>query len=274
MPNFSANIIYLFNEVDLIDRIAAAAAVGFRAVECQRPYEVPPAVVRDLLEAHDMELVLINTPVHPSWPHDSGIAIYPDRTSAFREIATCAIEYAAEVGCPRLHVVAGGLNGIIDPMVAEETFLDNILWAADRGRSSGVKILIEPLNAIDNPGYFLTATAQAHGLLMRANHDNLSLQYDLYHAGMSGEDVIGGARTHLHLIDHMQVAGVPGRHEPDTGTVDMLAAFDAIDAIGYEGWIGAEYRPSHSTTESFTWGVPYGIGPKSPQPPRVKATTF
>mgnify|MGYP001187943308 FL=1 len=264
MPKFSANIIYLFNEVDLIDRISAAAAVGFRAVECQRPYELPPSVVRDLLEAHGMQMVLINTPAHPSWPNDSGIATYPDRTPAFRETAARAMAYAAEVGCPRVHVVAGQLNHLIDPMAAEETFLSNILWAADQGRSFGVKILIEPLNAIDNPRYFLTTAAQAHALLTRANHDNLYLQYDLYHAGMNGEDVIDGIQTYLGLIDHMQMAGVPERHEPDTGTVDMLTAFDAVDAMGYKGWIGAEYRPSHSTAESFTWGGPYGIGPRSP----------
>ena len=264
MPNFSANIIYLFNEIDLLDRISAAAAVGFRAVECQRPYEIPPAVFRNLLNAHGMELALINTPVHPSWPHASGIATYPDRTSAFREIASSAIEYATSVGCPRLHVVAGKLDNNVNPMAAEETFLNNIVWAADKGRSLGVKILIEPLNANDNPEYFLTTAAQANALLTRANHDNLFLQYDLYHAGMNGENVIDGARTYLDIIDHMQMAGVPERNEPDTGTVNMLAAFDAIDVLGYKGWIGAEYRPSRSTAESFTWGNPYGIGPRAP----------
>ena len=133
-----------------------------------------------------------------------------------------------------------------------------------QGRSLGVKILIEPLNAIDNPTYFLTTAAQAQALLTRADHDNLYLQYDLFHAGMNGEDVIDGAQTYLGLIDHMQMAGVPERHEPDTGMVDMLTAFDAVDTMGYKGWIGAEYRPSHSTAESFTWGAPYGIGPRRP----------
>lgn len=264
MPNFAANIIYLFNEVDLIDRISAAASVGFRAVECQRPYEVPPAVVRNLLEAHSMEMVLINTPAHPSWPNDGGIATYPDRTEAFRETVRRGLAYASAVGCSRLHLVAGRYDSVIGPMAAEDTFLANIVWAADEGNSLGVKILIEPLNAIDNPGYFLTTLKQAYSLLTRANHDNLYLQYDLYHAGMNGEDVIEGAHTYLNLIAHMQMAGVPGRHEPNTGTVDMLAAFDAIDDFGYDGWIGAEYRPSRSTIDSFAWGRPYGIGPKSP----------
>ena len=264
MPKFSANIIYLFNEIDLIDRISAAASVGFRAVECQRPYEVPPACIRNLLEAHGMEMVLINTPAHPSWPNDSGIATYPDRTAEFRDTVTRALAYAAAVGCPRLHLVAGRFDSVSDPMAVEDTFLANILWAAEEGHSFGVKILIEPLNAIDNPGYFLRTVTQAYALLTRANHDNLYLQYDLYHAGMNGEDVIEGARTHLDLIDHMQMAGVPGRHEPNTSTVDMLAAFDAIDDFGYDGWIGAEYRPSGSTVDSFTWGRPYGIGPKCP----------
>ena len=263
MPKFSANIIYLFNEVDLAHRVGKAALFGFRGVECQRPYDISPAIWRDLLASHGMEMVLINTPVHPSWPQDSGIATYPDRIPAFRETMKRAMAYAAAVGCPRIHLVAGQLDSDVNQKAAEETFLTNTLWAADQGQSLGIKILIEPLNAIDNPGYFLTSAAQAHALLIQANHENLYLQYDLYHAGMNGEDVIDGARTYLDLIDHMQMAGVPGRHEPDTGIVDMLAAFDAIDTLGYKGWGGAEYRPSRTTAESFNWAGPYGLGAKS-----------
>ena len=123
-----------------------------------------------------------------------------------------------------------------------------------------MKILIEPLNQTDKPGYFLSSAAQATNLLKLANHDNLYLQYDLYHAGMNGEDVIDGVHRNLDKIEHIQMAGVPGRHEPNTGNIDMMAAFTAIDQMGYGGWIGAEYKPTSSTLESLEWGASYGIG--------------
>lgn len=260
MPKFAANIIYLFNEIELIDRIGAAAAAGFQAIECQRPYDVPAPVLCDAMADAGLEMVLINTPPCPHWPQESGIAIHAERTGAFRELADQALAYAADIDCPRMHVVAGRLVDGQSEEAATAVFADNITWAADLGRERGVRILIEPLNAQDNPGYFLTTAGQGRAIVDEVDHDNVYLQYDLYHAGVNGEDVIAGAREHLTVIDHMQMAGVPGRHEPDTGDIDMLAAFAAIDAMGYEGWIGAEYKPSTRTAESFAWGRPYGIG--------------
>ncbi len=259
MLKFSANIIYLFNEIDLIDRIKAAANAGFQAVECQRPYEIPAFTLRDMLHEHQIEMVLINTPVSPDWPTRKGIAIFPECVDAFQEITETAIKYAAKIGCSRVHVVAGHIPDDLNWQRAEETFLSNLTWSANLGQQNGIKILIEPLNAIDNPGYFLTTTIQAVKLLRQANHDNLYLQYDLYHAGMNGENVIKGARDYFRLIEHMQMAGVPGRHEPDTGNIDMMTAFTAIDKMGYSGWIGAEYVPRNSTSNSFNWGQRYGI---------------
>lgn len=260
MPKFAANIMYLFNEVDLIDRAGAASAAGFRAIECQRPYEIPPPALRDVMADAGVEMVLINTPPSAAWPKESGIAIHPGRVNAFRELVDEAIAYAAAINCSRLHVVAGRLPDGLSAEEAGETFAGNISWAADLGRVRGVRILIEPLNGRDNPGYFLTTAGQGRAIIDRAGHDNLYLQYDLYHAGVNGEDVIAGARTHLGVIGHMQMASVPGRHEPDTGDIDMLDAFAAIDAMGYAGWIGAEYTPTTTTEESFAWGRAFGIG--------------
>ncbi|MEK9723004.1 MAG: TIM barrel protein [Rhodospirillaceae bacterium] len=236
-----------------------AAKCGFKAVECQRPYDMPPAELRDRLADAGVEMVLINTPPSPRTPDENGLAIFPDRIQEFREVCNRAIGYAAAAGVPRLHVVAGRSADAVAMDVATATFIDNIRWAGDRGREQGVRILIEPLNGADNPGYFLTTAQQGADILAAAEHDNLFLQYDLYHAGVNGEDIPEGAKRHLGVIDHIQMAGVPGRHEPDTGAIDILGAFAAIEALGYTGWIGAEYRPAGTTLEGLGWGAPYGI---------------
>ncbi len=236
-----------------------AANVGFRAVECQRPYDVPATVMKDFLAHTDMEMVLINTPPSPREPEAAGLAIFPDRIAEFRKIAEAAVIYAAGIDCPRLHVVAGRLDDTLTPVEAGKTFVENLRWTADLGARHGVRILIEPLNGIDNPGYFLTTAAQARDILGQAGHANLFMQYDLYHAGMNGEDIAAGAREHLSVIDHMQMAGVPGRHEPDSGDIDMASVFNELDDMGYTGWVGAEYRPAVSTLDGLAWAAPYGI---------------
>ena len=260
MPKFSANIIYLFNEVALIDRIKAAARAGFKGVECQQPYSISALMIKDLLIEHKIEMVLINTPPSLTWPNDNGIAIFRERIPAFQELAEIAINYASTIGCTRVHVVAGHVPPNLKWEEAKETYLSNIIWAAELGYKKGIKILIEPLNPIDNPRYFLSTTAQAVDLLSLANHENLYLQYDLYHAGINGEEIVSNIRRYLKDIGHMQMAGVPGRHEPDTGDIDMMAIFKEIDKAGYHEWIGAEYTPSKSTFRSLTWGHTYGIG--------------
>jgi len=259
MPNFSANIIFLFNEFDLRDRVHAASNVGFQAVECQQPYEVPAPELTDILNDAGVEMILINTPPSTIDPAIGGVAIFPNRVAEFRELVEGAITYAAAINCPRLHVVAGRMADDMSQEAATETFIKNICWAADLGANHGVRILIEPLNGTDNPGYFLTTAAQGRDILSVAAHANLFLQFDLYHAGVNAEDVIAGARAYLDVIDHMQMAGVPGRHEPNTGEIDMMSAFAAIDEMGYTGWIGAEYRPATTTLDGLGWAAAYGI---------------
>ena len=260
MPKFSANLIYLFNEFELINRIKAAGMAGFKGVECQRPFSIQAPTIKELLTEYEIEMVLINTPSSPSWPNDNGIAIFPERIQAFQELVETAIIYADAIDCRRVHVVAGHIPESLSWRQAEETYLSNLIWAAELGLKNDVKILIEPLNRIDNPNYFLSTTTQAIDLISRADCDNLYLQYDLYHAGMNGEDIVKNIPHYLKYIEHMQVAGVPGRREPDTGDINMMKIFTKIDEINYQGWIGAEYSPSTTTISSLNWGNRYGIG--------------
>jgi len=241
-----------------------AARCGFRGVECQQPYCIPTAEMGDALNRAGVEMVLINTPPSASDPELRGLAILPDRVAEFRQLAETAIQYAAAIGCPRLHVVAGRLAAGLTAGQAEDTFVANLAWAAGLGQEHGVRILIEPLNGIDNPGYFLTTAAQARKIIDRVGHENLYLQYDLYHGAMIGEDVVARVAEHFVVIDHLQMAGVPGRHEPDTGDVDMPAAFAAIADMGYAGWLGAEYRPATTTMAGLGWAAPYGIAAPTP----------
>ena len=259
MLNISSNIIYLFNELELIDRIKASADVGFKAVECQNPYDIPTNRMKTCLADHGVEMVLINGKAGDAEKGDKGVGIFPDRIDEFQTLTGESIDYAAAIGCPRVHVMTGLPGDTVSWEVAESTLIENIRWAANFGQARGVKIMLEPLNATDNPGYFLTNADQAVPLIAAINHDNVYLQYDLYHGGMNGEDITASIAKHFDLIDHMQVAGVPGRNEPTTGDIDFAPIFAAIDDMGYTGWIGAEYAPETNTRDGLAWAAAYGI---------------
>ena len=260
MLNISSNIIYLFNELDLLDRIDASARAGFRAVECQSPYDVPAAAFCRRAADAGLEVALINSLRGDADAGDKGLAIFADRIDEFRALTAESIDYAAGCGCPRLHLMTGTLAAGQTAAEADGVFLDNLAWAATRGREAGVRILLEPLHAIDNPGYYLTSAEKARNLMAALDHPNVYLQYDLYHGGMNGEDLEAAVTRHFDVIDHIQVAGVPGRHEPDTGGVDFGPAFALLEAKGYAGWIGAEYAPAGATLEGLGWAAVYGIG--------------
>jgi len=259
MLKFASNIKYLFNNIDLVSRIQASAGAGFQAVECQRPYDIPSAKMRRSLADAGVEMALINAPAG-NGDGDKGLGIFSGRISEFQRETERAIVYAAEIDCQRLHVMAGQTNQDTDLNGAETIFKDNIAWAAELGQRHGVRILLEPLNPIDNPGYFLTQAAQAVRLIEAISHPNVYLQYDLYHAGMNGEDIIGPVGAYLGLIDHIQIAGVPGRHEPDTGDIDFNPALKFIGKLGYKGWIGCEYAPLGRVEDGLAWAVTHGFG--------------
>lgn len=260
MPRFAANLSLLFTEVPFAERFAAAAAAGFKGVECQFPYQETPERLGDLLAMNGLSLALFNAPPGDWANGERGLAALPGRDSEFRESLEVALDYATFVDCPCLHVMAG--------CVAEEdwgpaldTYLDNLSAAADMAREHDVQVLIEPINPLDMPGYFLTRPEDALRVLETLDHPNLGLQYDIYHAQMERGALTDTLEDALDRIRHIQVAGVPGRHEPDAqGEINYGYLFGLLDAHGYDGWVGLEYRPRAGTVPGLRWARPWGLG--------------
>lgn len=260
MPRFAANLWFLFQELPMLERFGAAAEAGFRGVEMQFPYQWPQRDLAARLAEHGLAQVLINAPPGDRDKGERGIAALPGREREFRDSIALALDYAGALGCRNLHVMAGIPDKTTPQERALATFAGNLLFAAETCRRSGVRMLIEALNPADAPGYLIGTAAAARAVIERVGHDNLYLQYDLYHGAMTGDDLMATMSDNLDVIGHMQVAGVPGRHEPVGGAVDWPALFAAIDDCGYEGWIGCEYRPKAGTREGLGWARAYGIG--------------
>ncbi|NQV85319.1 MAG: TIM barrel protein [Rhodospirillales bacterium] len=260
MPNFSANLWYLFKEQEMMDRFQAAAEAGFKAVEFHFPYQWPATDLAEQLAEHGLQQVLINAPPGDWDAGERGIAAVPGRGAEFRDSIALSIEYAKALACPRVHVMAG-LQGGDHTGRAMETLAENLSFAAEECGRFGISVLIEALNPADVPGYLIGNTFDALAVLEYVGHDNLYLQYDLYHGAMNAEDMPTTIAENLNAISHMQVASMPGRHEPDgQGSLDYPALFTAIDEIGYTGWIGCEYNPRGATLEGLDWAKAYGIG--------------
>jgi hydroxypyruvate isomerase len=240
----------------LLDRFAAAAADGFEAVEMQFPYEVPAAVLAERLAAHRLQQVLINAPPGHWDAGERGIACLPGREAEFRRgWVEQALPYAKALGCPRVHVMAGIAPAGADPLELQAVFLDNLAWAAPRAAEAGVQLLVEPINPRDIPGYFLTRQAQAHDLVAAVGSANVAVQMDLYHCQIVEGDLATRLTRYLPggRVGHLQIAGVPDRHEPDQGEVAYPWLFELIDRLGYRGWIGCEYRPRGATSAGLGW---------------------
>ncbi|MBB4052646.1 hydroxypyruvate isomerase [Devosia subaequoris] len=250
---FSANLSMLYTEHDFLDRFAAAAADGFGGVEFVSPYDDPPQVVAEAARASGLVVVLFNSPAGDWTAGERGCACQPGQQARFRAEIDRAIDYARALGCPRLHIMAGLVPEGVTPAEAEAVFIDNLGWAAERLAGAGVVGLIEPINPIDMPGYGLSRLDQAERVLAAVRHDNLRLQYDVYHMAMMGEDVVTQFMRLLPLIDHIQIADRPGRHEPGSGGIDFPAVFAAIRSSGYQGWVGAEYLPAAMTSMGLGW---------------------
>ena len=260
MPRLAANLSMLFTEHDFLDRFAAAADAGFAAVEVQFPYEHSPDAIRARLERHGLKQVLFNLPPGDMAKGERGISIFPERRSEFRASLESALAYAEALACPRLHVMAGVVPEGLSHDVAEATYVANLKDASARAGAKGVELLIEPLNTRDNPGYFLSSIAQARRIIGEVGSPFLKLQLDLYHRQIMGGDLAGTIRAALPLAGHIQIAGVPGRHEPDVGEISYPFLFDLIDDLGYKGFIGCEYRPLAGTLTGLRWARAYGIG--------------
>jgi 2-dehydrotetronate isomerase len=253
MPKFSANLSFLFTEFPFLDRFAAAAAAGFRAVEFAFPYDGPAAAIAARLKEHRLTQALFNTPPGDLAKGERGLAALPGREADFRASLDRALDYAAALSCPRLHVMAG-VGG------EDATFIANLREAAPRAAAAGVTLLIEPINTGDMPGYFLNTSTHALRIIDAVGSAQVKLQLDLYHCQI----MEGGLAAHIRALAgryaHIQIAGVPDRREPDRGEVNFPYLFDQLDAVGYDGWIGCEYRPAAGTLAGLGWAKRWGIG--------------
>ena len=254
MPKLAANLSLLFPQLDFLDRFAAAARAGFRAVEYQFPYAWAQEAVAERARAAGVEVVLHNLPAGDAAKGDRGIACLPQRVTEFREGVERAIGYAKSAGCARLNCLAG-----IAPAGARhfDTLVENLRYAAARLAGAGLALMLEPINTRTVPGFYLTNTRQALEALDAAGADNAFLQYDIFHMQIMEGDLARTIERLLPRIGHLQLADVPGRHEPGTGEINFGFLLQHIDRIGYGGWIGCEYNPLGDTSEGLAWAKPY-----------------
>ena len=237
MPRFAANLAYLFTERPLIERFAAAAAAGFRAVELQLPYDVAPSAVKAELDRHGLTMLGINTAPGQAAAGEFGVAAVPGHEREFDTLFKQALDYVTAIGGCQIHCLAGKVPPEQRP-AAEKVFIMNLIRAADAAREQGITLLIEPINPRDRPDYFLTRAEHAADVIAKVGRANVRIQFDFYHAQIVGGDLIKRFEKHFPVVGHVQIAAVPSRHEPDEGEINYPAIFNALDRIGYGGWIG------------------------------------
>lgn len=253
MPRFAANLTMLFAEMPFIDRFAAARAAGFRGVEYLFPYDFEKAELREQLLQHDLMQVLHNLPAGNWAAGERGIAILPDRVKEFRDGVHRAIDYAAALNCGQLNCLAGIAPADADVFELNEVLVGNLRYAADALSKAGIRLLIEPINTIDIPGFFVNRTEQAAQIVADVGSHNLFIQYDVYHMKIMEGDIARTLQKHLARIAHVQLADNPGRNEPGTGEINYPFLFRHLDAIGYRGWVGCEYKPRTTTVDGLGW---------------------
>jgi len=259
MPRIAANLTMLFNEVPFLDRFEAAAKAGFKAVEFLFPYEYKAADLRARLDANGLKLVLHNLPPGDWAKGERGIGCHPDRVSEFRDGVSRAIEYATALGAPQLNCLAGVAPKDVPAAKLRETFAGNLKYAAGEFKKAGLKLLIEPINFYDIPGFYLNTTRHALELIAEVGADNLYVQYDIYHAQRMEGELANTIKANLLKIAHMQLADNPGRNEPGTGEINYRFLFGWLDSIGYDGWIGCEYKPKTTTEAGLGWRAAHGL---------------
>lgn len=253
MPRFAANLSMLFTEHSFLDRFERAARAGFGAVEFLFPYAHTPGEVAARLKGNRLQCVLHNLPAGDWDAGERGIACLPDRIDEFREGVARAIEYAKALGAPQLNCLAGKAPLGADERMLRQTFVANLKYAASELKKADLKLLIEPINTYDIPGFFLNRTAQAIAIMDEVGADNLFLQYDVYHAQRSEGELAATITKHLARIAHVQIADNPGRNEPGTGEINYPFLFAHLARIGYSGFVGCEYKPANGTEVGLGW---------------------
>jgi hydroxypyruvate isomerase len=259
MPRFAANLSMMFNEVDFLDRFAAARKAGFAGVEFLFPYDHPPAELRRRLDDNGLTQALFNMPPGDWQAGERGIAALPGRQAAFRDSVRRALDYAAALGCPLLHCMAGIVPADVAPATAAAVYAANLSWAAEQAQPAGVRLCIEPINHRDMPGYFLNTQAQGAAIVAAIGVERIGLQFDVYHCQITEGDVTRRMETYMPVIAHMQIADVPARNEPGTGEIGWDFVLKRMDALGYAGWVGCEYRPAAGTEAGLGWRQRFGV---------------
>lgn len=257
MPRFAANLSLLFTEVPFLERFALAAGAGFQAVEFLFPYAYAIDDIRQRLDANGLTLVLHNLPPGYWDAGERGMACHPDRVAEFRAGVATGVRYATALGVGQLHCLAGKVPADVSEAVLRKTYVANLAFAAQALKDAGLRLLIEPINTYDIPGYYLNRTAQALSILDEVGADNAYLQYDIYHAQRTEGELAATITRHLGRIGHIQLADNPGRHEPGTGEINYEFLFALLDRVGYAGWIGCEYKPADTTLMGLGWIQPY-----------------
>ncbi len=253
MPRFAANLTMLFNEAPFLDRFSLAAKAGFEGVEYLFPYEFEKMALRAALERNGLTQVLHNLPAGDWARGERGIAILPDRIDEFRRGVASAIDYATALDCKQVNCLVGIAPDGMPESALRTTLVANLRLAAAELGKHGIRLLIEPINRFDIPGFYLNTVEQAAAIIEEVGGDNLFIQYDLYHQQRTEGELIGTYKRHADRIAHIQLADNPGRNEPGTGEINYPFVFDALEAAGYEGWIGCEYKPRTTTAEGLGW---------------------
>ena len=257
MPKFNANLTMLFNEVDFMDRFEAAANAGFKGVEYLFPYAYPKEQLGERLQKYGLTQVLHNLPAGDWAGGERGIATIPGREGEFQDGVGTAIEYATALGCKQVNCLAGIPPKDAAAEKVRATFVSYLKFAAEKLAAAGIRLLIEPCNSRDIPGFYLNRSRQALDIIDEVGSSNLLLQYDIYHMQIMEGDLAPTIERNLAAIAHMQLADNPGRNEPGTGEINYPFLFDFIDRVGYQGWIGCEYKPKGNTVAGLVWVKPY-----------------
>ena len=253
MPKINANIQFMFNEYELLDRYDAAARAGFEGVEIQAPYSQPVEAIQERLERNSLKHVIINLPVTDPDTGQNNLPLIPDKVGLYQERVALGVEYAAGLGCIGVNTGIGPLSDGADFDTAYRTYIDNLRHAASELQKVGVFALVEPINTKDQPGFLIHNSSQGMKTIADADHPNVFLQYDFYHMQIMEGRLSETFAELLPSIKHVQFADTPGRNEPGTGEINYPFIFRKLDELGYTGWAGAEYNPSGRTEESLDW---------------------
>ncbi|MCW8333641.1 hydroxypyruvate isomerase [Vibrio sp. SCSIO 43135] len=257
MPKFAANLSMLFTEVDFLDRFDAAADAGFQGVEYLFPYAFSAQEIKQKLEQNNLEQVLFNLPAGDWDAGDRGIAVDPNRIEEFQAGVPKAIEYAKALGCSQVNCLAGIVPDGVTEQDAHNAFVINLRFAAQALKAEGIALVIEAINTRDIPGFFLNTTEQAKAVIKEVGSDNISVQYDIYHMQIMEGDLAPTMSANIGQIAHVQLADNPGRHEPGTGEINYPFVLKHLDDLGYQGWVGCEYKPKTTTSEGLGWLTQY-----------------